>query len=164
MGGIGWAFTNVVILQETTLNWKYVRVEKTFFGPRRKTTTNLWSFRIMSVNIEGIIWVKETILTELTKNHHIDALGIQGTDRATGKQEPKIEVGSWIIDKPHEKYDSALLVKHNIDILHVVESKANDMKILTIEIEKYSVALVYNHLERYLSLSLIHISEPTRPY
>jgi len=46
----------------------------------------------MSVNIEGIIWIKETVITELKKNHHIDVLAIQGTHRATGKQEPKIEV------------------------------------------------------------------------
>jgi len=36
-----------------------------------------------------------------------------------------------IIDKPHEKYGSALLVKDNIDILRVAESKANDTEILT---------------------------------
>ena len=35
------------------------------------------------------------------------------------------------------------LIKYNIDILRVAESKANDIKILTIEIKKCSVTSVY---------------------
>ena len=43
----------------------------------------------MPVNIEGIIWVKETILTEITKNHHIDVLQFREHTEPRANKNPK---------------------------------------------------------------------------
>ena len=49
--------------------------------------------------------------------HTIDVIAIQETHRCRESRKPKIEGMKLIIDRPHEKYGSAILVKLNVEVI-----------------------------------------------
>ena len=90
-------------------------LKRPFSGPP-KTTTH--SFRVMSINIEGLTPVKEVILAKIIKDNSMDVLAMQETHCGAKGSGPKIAGMKVVAERPHEKNGSALSLRRRSGALH----------------------------------------------
>lgn len=98
---------------------------------------------VISVNIEGISSNKEQILSDLCKNRNCDLLLVQETHRGINNNRPKIEGMTLLLERPHEKYGSAIFSRPNLAIKTLDLTCNEDIEILTVELQSCTITSIY---------------------
>lgn len=75
--------------------------------------------------------------------HKCDVLLMQETHRGPTFPKPNISGMELIIERPHEKYGSAIFARPGLNILSAAFTEFNNVEILTIRTSKFSVTSVY---------------------
>lgn len=73
-------------------------------------------------------------------------------NRASHNNRPKILEIQPLIERPHRKYDGAVFARSDMNILSVKLSEKLDIKILTIEIQNYTITSIYKHVYIYINM------------
>ncbi|KAI5742625.1 hypothetical protein M8J77_009365 [Diaphorina citri] len=95
------------------------------------------------MNIEGISSDKEELLADLCYENKCDILVLQETHRGISNHRPKIQGMTLILERPHEKYGSAIFIKPDLIINSTDLTCNNDIEILTIETQSCTITSVY---------------------
>lgn len=78
----------------------------------------------------------------MVKDQDCEILFLQETHRGEDQNRPKINGMTLIIERPHNKYGSAIFVKSNIADKSASKSKTN-IEILTVDVGKCSIMSIY---------------------
>ena len=76
---------------------------------------------VISANIEGLAATKATILSEMCKRECCHCLCLQDTHRSTNLPRPKIAGMSLVVERPHNKYGSAILIRNDLKVRKMYE-------------------------------------------
>ena len=80
---------------------------------------------VISANIEGLTAVKSFILSEMCKRECCHCLCFQETHRSTNLPRPKIAGMSLVVERPHNKYGSAILIRNDLKVKKTNERGTN---------------------------------------
>ena len=98
---------------------------------------------VLSANIEGLSSAKEQILAELCSNLHCDVLCLQETHRGSNNNRPSIPGMVPVIERPHDKYGSAIFVKASSAIESSSVSEVDNIEVLSVELSKVVITSIY---------------------
>ena len=76
---------------------------------------------VISANIEGLTAAKTSILSEMCKRECCHCLCLQETHRSTNLPRPKIAGMSLVVERPHNNYGSAILIRNDLKIYERVQ-------------------------------------------
>ena len=76
---------------------------------------------VISANIEGLTDAKASILSEMCKRECCHCLCLQETHRSTNLPRPKIAGMSLVVERPHSKYGSAILIRYDLKVKKIYE-------------------------------------------
>ena len=94
------------------------------------------------MNIEGLTGSEASILSEMCKRERCHCLCLQETHKPTNLSRPKIYGMFLVAERPHNKYDSAILIKDNLKVDNVfdrVQGTFELIKIVMFGVVVYSV-------------------------
>ena len=98
---------------------------------------------VISANIEGLTAAKASMLSEMCKREKCHCLCLQETHRSTNLPRPKIAGMSLIVERPHNKYGSAILIRDDLKVTNVHESVQGNIEVITIVMPGVAVHSVY---------------------
>ena len=98
---------------------------------------------VISANIEGLTAVKVSIHSEMCKRECCHCLCLQETHRSTNLPRPKIARMSIVVERPHNKYGSAILIRNDLKVKKIYESVQGTVEIITIVMSGVVVHYVY---------------------
>ena len=98
---------------------------------------------VISANIEGLTAVKASILSEMCKRECCHCLCLQETHRSTNHLRPKIAGMSLVVERPHNKYGSAILIRNDLKVKKIYERDQGTVEIITIVMPGVVVHSVY---------------------
>ena len=104
--------------------------------------------------MEGLSDPKEQLLANICKTNICNVLCIQEIHRGFNYNHPKINGMTLVVERPHEKYGSAIFVKTGTII------DDNNMAILTAETGGALITSVYKPPSRPYQMPLLHNSKP----
>ena len=87
---------------------------------------------VISANIEGLTAAKASILSEMCKSECSHCLCIQETHRSTNLPRPNIAGTSLVVERPHNKYGSAILIRNGLKVKKIYERVSGTVEIITI--------------------------------
>ena len=87
---------------------------------------------VISANIEGFTDSKASILSEMCKRERCHCLCLQETHRPTNLSRPKIAGMSLVAERPHNKYGSAILIRHDLKVDNLYERVQGTVELITI--------------------------------
>ena len=97
---------------------------------------------VISANIEGLTAVKASILSEMCKRE-CHCLCLQETHRSTNLPRPKIDGMSLVVEPPHNKYGSAILIRNDLKVKKIYDRVQGTFEIITIVMSGVVVHSVY---------------------
>ena len=109
---------------------------------------------VISENVEGLSDPKEQLLANICKTNICDVLCLQEIHRGFDYNRPKINGMMLVIERPHEKYGSAIFVKTGT----IIDN--NNMAILTAETGGTLITSVYKPPSRPYQMPPLHNSKP----
>ena len=71
---------------------------------------------VISAKIEGVTAAKASILSEMCKRECCHCLYLQETHRSANLPRPKIAGMSLVVERPHSKYGSAILIRNDLKV------------------------------------------------
>ena len=98
---------------------------------------------VISANMEGLTAVKVSILSEMYKRECCHCLCLQETHRSTNLPRPKIAGMSLVVERPHKKYGSAILIRNDLKVKKIYERVQGIVEIITIVMPGVVVHSVY---------------------
>ena len=98
---------------------------------------------VISANIEGRTAVKASILSEMCKRECCHCLCLQETHRSTNLPRPKIAGMSLVVECPHNKYGSAILIQNDLKMKKINERVQGTVEIITIVMSGIIIHSVY---------------------
>ena len=98
---------------------------------------------VISANIEGLTAAKASILSEMCKRESCHCLCLQETHRSTNLPRPKIAGMSLVVERPHNKYGSAILIRNDLKVKKIYEGVQENVEIITIVMPGVVVHSVY---------------------
>ena len=98
---------------------------------------------VISANIEGLTAAKASILSEMCERECCHCLCLQETHRSTNLQRPKIAGMSFVIERPHSKYGSAILIRSDLKVKKIYERVQGTVELITIVMPGVVVHSVY---------------------
>ena len=107
------------------------------------TVTMPSTMTIISENIEGLSSPKRDLIAKLCSEHNCQVLCLQETHRGPNNNRPNITGMKMAIERPHEKYGSAIYVKPDLVITSTSMTENNDIEILTVNIGSITITSVY---------------------
>lgn len=99
--------------------------------------------KITSLNIEGFSFAKEILLNSVCNKIECDVLVLQETHRGETRNRPKIDDMNLVLERPHDKYGSAIFCKPHITVTSAALTCSDDIEILSIEIQSCIITSVY---------------------
>ena len=87
---------------------------------------------VISANIDGFTAVKASILSEMSKRECCHCLCLLETHRSTNLPRPKIAGMSLVVERPHSKYGSAILIRNDLKVKKIYERVQGTFEIITI--------------------------------
>ena len=98
---------------------------------------------VISANIEGLTADKAFILSEMCKREYCHCLCPQETHRSTNLPRPKIAGMSLVVERPHSKYGSAILIRNDLKVKKIYERVQGIVELITIVMRGVVVHSVY---------------------
>ena len=98
---------------------------------------------IISANIEGLSSSKRDLIAKFCCEHNCQVLCLQETHKWQNNNMPPIIGMKMTIERPHEKYASAIYVKPDLLITSTSMTENNDIEILTVNIGSITITSVY---------------------
>ena len=98
---------------------------------------------VIFANIEGRTAVKASILSEMCKRECCHYLCLQETYRSTNLPKPKIAGMSLVVERPHNKYGSAILIRSDLKVKKIYERVQGTVEIITMGMSGVVVHYVY---------------------
>ena len=102
----------------------------------------LWQSYPRSANIEGLSSPKRDLIAKLCCEHNCQVLCLQETHRGPNNNRPTITGMKMAIERPHEKYGSAIYVKPDLVITSTSMTENNDIEILTVNVGSITITSV----------------------
>ena len=93
---------------------------------------NPTSASTISANIECLTAAKASILSEMCKRECCHCLCLQETHRSTNLPRPKIAGMSLVVERPHNKYGSAILIRNDLKVKKIYERIQGTVELITI--------------------------------
>ena len=87
---------------------------------------------VISANIEGFTAVKASILSEMCKRECCHCMCLQETHRSINLPRPKIAGMSLVVERPHNTYGSAILIRNDLKVKKIHERVQGTVEIITI--------------------------------
>ena len=87
---------------------------------------------VISANIEGLTAAKVSILSVMCKRECCHCLCLQETHRSTNLPRPKIAGMSLVVERPHTKYGSAIIIRNDLKVNKIYEIVQGTVEIITI--------------------------------
>ena len=94
-------------------------------------------------NIEGLTASKTSILSEMCKRERCHCMCLQETHRPTHLSRPKIYRMSLVVERPHNKCGSAILIRDDLNVDNVYERVQGTVELITIVMSGVVVHSVY---------------------
>ena len=110
---------------------------------RKHASSSGRTVTVMSINIEGFSSVKGQLIGKLCSDSDCDILCLQETHRGQHQLRPKIPGMKLTVERPHEKYGSAIFTKPDTIIDRTSLTDNDDVEILSISMGNLSVTSVY---------------------
>ena len=98
---------------------------------------------VISANIEGLTAAKASILSEMCERECCYCLCLQDTHRSTNLPRPKIAVMSLVVERPHNRYGSDILIRNNLKVKKINERVKGTVGIITVLMPGVVVHTVY---------------------
>ena len=98
---------------------------------------------MMSINAEGFSSVKGHLIGKICHEIDCDILCLQETHRGPQQFRPKVPGMKLVVERPHEKYGSAIITKRDTMIDKTSLSDNDNVEILTVSLGKLSVTSMY---------------------
>ena len=98
---------------------------------------------VISATIESCTASKASILSEMWKIECGHCLCLQETHRPTNLSKPKIAGMSLVAERPHNNYDSAILIRDDLKVENVYERVQGTVELITIVMLGVVVPSVY---------------------
>ena len=98
---------------------------------------------VISANIEGLTADKASILSEMCKREYCHCLCLQETHRSTNLPRPNIAGMSLVVERPHNKYGSAILIRNDLKVKNIYERVQGTVELITIVMPGVVVHYVY---------------------
>eukprot|EP00057_Strongylocentrotus_purpuratus_P005102 XP_003730216.1 PREDICTED: RNA-directed DNA polymerase from mobile element jockey-like [Strongylocentrotus purpuratus] len=98
---------------------------------------------VVSINTEGFSTAKQQLIGKLCKENDCVALCLQETHRGHQHIRPRIPGMKLAIERPHEKYGSAIFVRKNVIIDQTSLTEEDNIEVLAVNMGKLSVTSVY---------------------
>ena len=98
---------------------------------------------VMSINAEGFSSVKGHLIGKNCHEIDCDILCLQETHRSLQQFCPKVPGMKLVVERPHEKYGSAIFTKRDTIIDETSLSDNDNVEILTVSLGKPSVTSMY---------------------
>ena len=98
---------------------------------------------VISANIEGLTASKASMLAEMCKREHCHCLCLQETHRAPHLARPKITGMTLVAERPHIKYDCAILIRSGMKVKGVSVWEQDNVELISIEMHGVVVHSVY---------------------
>ena len=105
---------------------------------------------IISANIEGLSPPKRDLIAKLCSEHNCQVLCLKETHKGPNNNIPNITGMKMAIERPQEKYGSAVYLKTDLVITSTSMTENNDIEILTINIGSINITPVYKPPTRQL--------------
>ena len=86
---------------------------------------------------------KRDLIAKLCCEHNCQVLCLQETHRGPNNNRPNVTGMKMVIERPHEKYGSAIYVKPDLVITSTSMTENNDIEILTVNIGSITITSVY---------------------
>ena len=99
----------------------------------------------ISANIEGLTASKASILSDMCKRGLCHFLCLQWTYRPTNLSRTKIAGMSLVVERPHNKYGSAILIREDLKVDNVYERVQGAVELITIVMSGVVVHSVFRH-------------------
>ena len=97
----------------------------------------------MSINTEGLSPAKQQLIGKLCSDNDCFVLCLQETHRGQQQNRPKIPGMKLAIERPHNKYGSAIFVKSDVTIDKTSMTEIDNIEILTVNLGKLAVTSMY---------------------
>ena len=94
-------------------------------------------------NIEGLTAAKVSMLSDMCKRECCHYLCLQETHRSTNLARPKIAGMSLVVERPHNKYGSAILIRNDLKVKKIYERIQGIVELITIVMLGVVVHSVY---------------------
>ena len=88
---------------------------------------------VISANIEGLTASKASKLSEMCKREHCHCVCLQETHRAQYQARPKIPGMTLIIERPHIKYGSAILIRSDLKVKGISVWEQDNVELISID-------------------------------
>ena len=88
---------------------------------------------LISAIIEGLTAVKASMLSVMCKDDHCQCLGLQETNRSQTQSWPRIPGMSFVAQRPHIKYGSAVFIRDDLKVKGISICEEDDVELITIE-------------------------------
>ena len=88
---------------------------------------------VTSANIEGLTAAKSSILSHMCKRECCHCLCLQETHRSTNLPRPKIAGMLLVVERPHNKYGSAILIQNDLKVKKIYERVQGTVELITIQ-------------------------------
>ena len=112
----------------------------------------------------SVLVAKASILSEMCKRECCHCLCLQETHRSTNLPRPKIAGMSLVVERPHNKYGSAILIRNDLKVKKIYERVQGTVEIIMIVIPGVVVHSVYKPPNDPFEVpSLGHRNLPQKP-
>ena len=118
---------------------------------RKHASFSGWTVTVMSINAEGFSSVKGHLIGKICHEIDCDIRCLQETHRSLQQCRPKVPGMKLVVERPHEKYGSAIFNKRDTIIDKTSLSDKDNVEILTVSLGKLSVTSMYKLLRSTFS-------------
>ena len=101
------------------------------------------SLTVISANIEGLTAAKASILSDMCKIEYCNYPCLQETHRSTNLPRPNIARMSLVVERRHNKYASAILIRNDLKVKKIYERVQGTVEIIAIVMSGVVVHSVY---------------------
>ena len=120
--------------------------------------------KILSFNVEGLSAAKAKILSTICERENCRILCLQETHRGPTNNRPRIVGMRLAIERPHEKYGSAMFVKDTEVLKASIVNETNNIEVLKIEMKHLDIFGLYKPPNELFDFPKQHMLNPNKQH